>query len=170
MYGNYREFWADYRSVANYYQQFNDALNWVAPLDPERAWNIYQQARHQRYGVLVMGRTCVDEPSRRPADFGNAITVEDHQALGVITHNDEAANVLNGNSGIANMNAANGGMIMHFYSAQNSAWRQARSGYHFLYNDAWLLGGAHGTRDFNLASPRRRTNPWERPTPDRDRS
>ena len=52
------------------------------------------------------------------------------------------------------MQVATKGMIMHFY---NSLHR----GYHFLYNDAWLLGGAHGRCEFNLASPRWKRNIWD---------
>lgn len=163
MYRNIKEFWADYRSVSNYYKEFTRNIQWMGEPDVNRAYNIYLQARQQRYGTLVMGRTCVDEAGRTPAQFGNAITTQEHQALGVITHNDEAPAVLAGQAGITNMNVATGGMIMHFYNNINSAWRNNLSGYHFLYNDAWLLGGAHGLCDFNLASPRRKSNLWDVP-------
>lgn len=57
---------------------------------------------------------------------------------------------------------------MHFYGGGTPAghvgpgadWRNGRSGWHFFYNDCWLLGAAHALHDLNLASPRRRTNLW----------
>ena len=159
MYTNYNQFWADYRTVRRYYEEFTENIGWLAAPDPERAWGIYQQARDVEYGILVMGRTCVDEAGRTPDQFGNAITEQEHQALGVITHQDEQAAVLAGR-GIAGVVRAVGGMVMHYYGGINSAWRGGLSGYHFLYNDAWLLGGAHAKADFNLASPRREMNLW----------
>lgn len=156
MYDGYRAFWADYRSVANYYEEYNRILNWVAPIDVRRAWNIYTQARNAAYGTLVMGRTTVDEPGRTPQMFGNAITMGDHQGLGVITHGDEVPHL-----GGKNVPMLQGGMIMHYYGNVNTPWRGTRSGYHFLYNDAWLLGGAHRGAEFNLASPRWRINLWD---------
>ena len=161
MYANYREFWADYRAIANYYEEFTRTINWMGPPSIERAWDIYSQARNQQYSILVMGRTCVDENGRTPDQFGNAITIDDHKALGVITHRDEAPGVRNGQTGYGNINVATGGMIMHYYNALDSAWRNGKAGYHFLYNDAWLLGGAHGRHDFNLASPRWKKNIWD---------
>ena len=157
MYQNYRTFWADYRIVSNYYEEFSRNINWMAPLDPVRAYGIYQQARAVHYGTMVMGRTTVDEAGRTPAMFGNAFTEADHAGLGVITHADEATHAAVGRI----TTVANQGMVMHYYAGVNSAWRGGRSGYHFLYNDAWLLGGAHGCAEFNLASPRWKINLWD---------
>ena len=161
MYSNYRQFWADFRSVSNYYDTFTANISWMGPPSPERAWDIYTQAKGQQYGILVMGRTCVDEAGRTPKQFGHAISVSDHQALGVITHSDEASAVIAGQAGFDGMHQATGGMIMHYYNDIKSKWRNGKAGYHFLYNDAWLLGGAHACHDFNLASPRWKSNLWD---------
>lgn len=157
MYNSYASFWADYRVVANYYLEFSRNINWMAAPDPKRAYGIYQQARNVQYGTMVMGRTTVDEHGRTPAMFGNALTEADHAGLGVITHADEAMHAAVGRI----TTVATGGMVMHYYAGVNSAWRGGRSGYHFLYNDAWLLGGAHGGAQFNLASPRWQINLWD---------
>jgi hypothetical protein len=162
MYTQYSQFWADYRSVSDYYETFSRNIGWMAAPDPRRAWGIYRQALTVEYGILVMGRTCVDEAGRTPDQFGNAITEAEHRALGVITHGDEAGMVLAGR-GISGVSKATGGMIMHYYGGLTgeAKWRGGKSGYHFLYNDAWLLGGAHGHHDFNLASPRWELNIWD---------
>lgn len=170
MFNNYNQFWASYRSVSNYYKTFNRILNWVAPIDIQKGWDIYRQARNQTLGVLVMGRTCVDEPLRHANQFGNAITEDEHVGLGVITHGTEAIAARTG-AGFGPIPVTRGGMVMHYYNnISNSpagAWRgidaqgNRRSGYHFFYNDAWLLGGAHALCDFNLASPRWIMNIWD---------
>lgn len=160
MYNTFGQFLEGYHEVSDYYHDFTNHISWMGPPIPERAWDTYVQARRQRYGVLVMGRTCVDEAGRTPQQFGNAITTLEHQGLGVITHSDESKLVMSGHAGIANMKVARGGMILHYYANINSAWRNGKAGYHFLYNDAWLLGGAHACHDFNLASPRWKSNLW----------
>jgi hypothetical protein len=160
MYGSYGRFWDDYQAVQDYYETFSRNISWMAAPDPERAWGIYQQARGVAYGILVIGRTCVDEAGRTPEEFGNAITADEHRGLGVITHADEEAMVLQG-KGISGVSKATGGMVLHFYGGVDGGWRGGKSGYHFLYNDAWLLGGAHRRCDFNLASPRWEKNVWD---------
>ncbi|WP_018416274.1 hypothetical protein [Teredinibacter turnerae] len=170
MFTTYQNFWASYRSVANYYETFNRILNWVAPIDIRKGWDIYNQAKNQSTKVLVMGRTCVDEAGRQPHHFGNAITEEDHVGLGVITHGAEAV-AARTQAGFGQIPVTTGGMVMHYYNnigaSPSGAWRginaqgNRRSGYHFFYNDAWLLGGAHGLCDFNLASPRWFKNIWD---------
>ena len=154
MYDSYIHFFQAYQPVRRYYENLTRNIAWLGEPVLQRAWDIYQQAREQPLKVLVMGRTCVDEPGRQPQQFGNAITAADHQGLGVITDSADTRAIMNGRAGIANMQVATKGMIMHFY---NSLHR----GYHFLYNDAWLLGGAHGRCEFNLASPRWRRNIWD---------
>lgn len=176
MFNNQRQFWASYRMVSNYYLSLNRILSWLAPIDVAKGYNIYQQALRQGrqggVGVLVMGRTCVDEQGRTPAQFGNAITAEDHIGLGVITHGTEATAAHN-NTGYGHIPVTTNGMVMHYYNniggTAAGAWRgndaqgNRRSGYHFFYNDAWLLGGAHGLSEFNLASPRWKKNIWDTP-------
>ena len=169
MYDYYGEFLKDYNQVKGYYEAFSRNIGWMKPPDAHSAWKIYLQAKAQYNKLMVMGRTCVGETGREPAMFGNAITWAEHSNFGVITHNDEQEYVLNGSVGIYEQNGiirnhttlhpihvANSGSILHFYTP-NNAFR----GYHFLYNDAWLLGGAHGQCEFSLASPRRRDNIWD---------
>ena len=167
MFRNQAAFDIAYLRARRYYEGLsrNPNLQWLAPIDLARGWDIYQQARDAAAGILVMGRTTVDEPGRTPDQFGNAITIDDHQGLGIITHRSEAAEVANAAWA---PEVTTGGMVMHFYGGTNppvnwgagAGWRQGRSGYHFLYNDCWLLGGAHALHDFNLASPRRWSNIW----------
>jgi hypothetical protein len=160
MYSSYDRFRGDYRTVQDYYEAFSRNISWMAAPDCERAWGIYQQALGVTYGILVIGRTCVDEAGRTPEQFGNAITEDEHRGLGVITHADEEAMVLQGKA-VTGVTKATGGMVLHFYGGVDATWRGGRAGYHFLYNDAWLLGGAHGHADFNLASPRWEKNLWD---------
>ncbi len=170
MFNNQAELTAGYQEARLYYERLSARIDWLAPIDMARGWDIYHQAFRASYNILVMGRTTVDEPTRTPHQFGNAITIEDHEALGVITHGSEAAMVHLHQQGAGHLTRTTGGMIMHFYAelthlgnlvGPGAQWRRGRSGYHFFYNDCWLLGGAHAHHDFNLASPRRLTNVWD---------
>jgi hypothetical protein len=157
---SYDQFLTDYKTVQDYYEAFSRNIDWMAAPDPQRAWGLYQQAKGLEVGVVVIGRTCVDEKGRKPKQFGNAFTVADHRNLGVITHADEEDMVSMGKA-ITNVSIPTGGLVMHFYGGVNSEWRGGKSGYHFLYNDAWLLGAAHKHCNFNLVSPRWEKNIWD---------
>ena len=161
MYRNFTEFNKGYNWVSDYYHDFTSSITWMGPPDVRRAWDIYKQAHNQQLGLLVMGRTTIDKRignrAAMPADFGNAFDALDHANLGLITHSDEAAQA----SRLGKSTKTTGGMVMHFFDEINSAWRNNKSGYHFLYNDAWLLGGAHGLCEFHMLSPRWLSNLWD---------
>lgn len=127
---------------------------WCTEVDPDTAYEIYQRSLHPSLKIAVMGRTVVDRPELKITDFGSAIDIDMHHNFGVNSHNSELA------TANASISGPHIGSILGFYNATKSGMRsgQIRNGWHFAYNDSWILGGIHGKVEFHLASPRRKDN------------
>jgi hypothetical protein len=143
--------------AAPYYRSMERKLNWLAPFDIDKAWGIYLRARRPSLGFAIIGRTVVDrvgpEGPVPPSAFGNAIDFVEHYNFGVNSEDAELADF----TGFA-FQPGHVGSICHFYKGAKSP---GSCGWHFAYNDSWILGGVHSRLQFQIASPRRHANVWD---------
>ena len=124
-------------AVADKYQALERTFSWLKSFDVTKAFALYTNAARSRFNFLVCGRTRINQDRNRVE--GSSIEEVDLFNLGATHHSPVNQDVRASYSGT--------GSVLHY-----------RSGWHFLLNDAWLLGGVHSESEFHLASPRHRNN------------
>ncbi|TVP60607.1 MAG: hypothetical protein EA351_00440 [Gemmatimonadales bacterium] len=163
MYRSYSEFRAAYDDVAERYEELSSKMDWLAQPDPERAFALYRNAASPSVGFLLSGRTNItrlDDPVEGPAIDPDAL-------FNFGATNDGMVPFAEGKSPRDIYERANGDFrprqrnpLPHTEDRTGGVLHYDR-GWHFLYNDAWVLGGIHGRIEFILASPRTRKNIYD---------
>jgi len=150
------EFKRQFERALPYYAALGRTLTWLSTPDTDHAWGIYKRASRPSLGFNVMGRTVVDRMNKdgsrmQPSVFGNAIDLAEHKNFHMNSTSDNR-------NDFAGMGYEPGmiGSILCFYNGRT----EGNVGWHFAYNDAWIIGGVHGGVEFQLASPRTRDNIW----------
>ncbi|PVZ67730.1 hypothetical protein [Pelagibaculum spongiae] len=123
--------------VSDKYKNLENKFSWLEKYNEEDAYQLYKNASRSKLGFLVCGRTRIN--TSRDRFRGSSIEEIELSNLGTTNHSCEIRDPRASFSGC--------GSVLHY----NTSW-------HFLLNDAWLLGGIHAQIQFHLASPRHRDN------------
>jgi hypothetical protein len=143
VYGTFESFKADYLQVADRYEALTRALHWLGPPDPKAAYELYKNATKPSMGLLVMGRTNIGRKEKLAGHAIDEIELFNFGATNDGSSLDPRTASGSGALDEPSPTRATLGAVLHY-----------PTGWHFLMNDSWILGGVHGRVEFHLASPR----------------
>jgi hypothetical protein len=134
---------ADYVPVADRYEALSRELPWLGAPDPTIAFQLYQNAIRPSLNLLVVGRTNIGRSGKLAGHAIDEIELTNFGATNDGSSPDPRT--VNGSGAMSEPSPtrATRGGVLHY-----------PTGWHFLMNDSWILGGVHGGVEFHLASPR----------------